>query len=214
MQRLFIIAGLALAGAGIVYYFSTRTKPEGLPGETVSAPEETTQVPSLPAKSGLGNDFDDLIRTVANAELVSPAILKAIVAKESFFDADAINPEKNFTINGVTYPQYDKRGQGVLRAFIKEKEDPLTLGINPSLGLAQVRVTIGQKMIPGLDAWELFIPQTNLTASGRLLRELLDAGITLDTIDAYNVGQGLRIRNLKYRDEVNSYYARFVGDFS
>jgi hypothetical protein len=166
-----------------------------------------------PQKSGLGNQWDVLIQQVAAAERVEPALLKAIVAKESYFDEEALNPERDFVLNGVSYGQYDSAGTKALHDFIAAGNDPKSIGLNPSLGLAQVRVSEGQSFIPGLQAVELFDPQTCLTASARLLRQLFDAGITLDTIDAYNEGQALHRRKLPYRDAVNAYYVRFKGDF-
>ncbi len=168
---------------------------------------------SSPQKSGLGNQYDALIKSVAVAEGVEPALLKAIVAKESYFDEEAVNPEKDFVLEGVLYQQYDKTGLKLLHDFIAAGNDPKSIGLNPSLGLAQVRVNEGQSFIPGLQAVELFDPRTCLTASARLLRQLFHAGITLDTIDAYNEGQALHKRKLPYRDEVNAYYRRFQGDF-
>jgi hypothetical protein len=52
-----------------------------------------------------------------------------------------------------------------------------------------------------------------LEAASALLAQLFAAGITLDTIDAYNVGQNLSVRNLPYRDKVNAYARQFAGDF-
>jgi len=168
-------------------------------------------------KSGIGNQYDALISSVANAESVDPVLLKAIVATETDFDEEAVNPEQSFTLNGVSYSPSDGRGRKALRDFIAAGGDPASIGLNPSLGLAQVRVGNGKHFIPGLQALELFDPQTNLTASSRLLRELVHAGVTLETIDAYNVGQGRvlsgELRNLPYRDKAKRNYAIFQTDF-
>jgi soluble lytic murein transglycosylase-like protein len=164
-------------------------------------------------KSGVATQFDSLIAGVAGAEGVDPVLLKAIIKRESNFDEEAVNPEKDFVLEGVAYAQYDRTGLGLLHDWIAAGNDPASIGLNPSLGLAQVRVGTGKKFVAGLDAAQLFDPQTNLTASARLLRELFAAGITLDTIDAYNVGQSLHIRNISYRDAVKGFYAQFRGDF-
>lgn len=160
--------------------------------------------------------YDKQIAGVAAEFSVPPHILKAIVAKESSFNPDAINPEKPFTLNGVAYSASDKTGRAKLRQFILDGGNPLTaLGVNPSIGLAQVRLKIARKVLrdPGLGAAELFDPIMNLRASAALLRELISAGITLDTIDAYNVGQDLQPRNLPYRDRVVKFARQFEGDF-
>jgi len=168
-------------------------------------------------KSGIGNQWDALISAVAGAENVDPVLLKAIIKKETDFDEEAVNPEKTFTINGQTYSPSSSTGRRLLHDFIAAGGDPASIGVNPSLGLAQVRVSTGKFFIPGLEARELFDPQTNLTASARLLLQLHDAGVRLETIDAYNVGQGRvlsgELRNLPYRDEVNRNYALFKNDF-
>jgi soluble lytic murein transglycosylase-like protein len=168
-------------------------------------------------KSGLGNEWDSLIAQAAAKQGIPPVVLKAIVAKESFFNPNAINPEKNFILNGASYQQYDRSGDRALAAWIADGNDPATIGVNPSLGLGQVRVSEGKKFIGGLDAWDLFDPATNLEAAASLLAELFNSGITLDTIDAYNVGLGGNwqrgIRSLGYRDDVNKYAQKFAGDF-
>lgn len=164
-------------------------------------------------QSGIGNSYDALISAIADREGVDPALLKAIIKRETNFDEEAVNPEQTFTIYGTTYAPSSVQGRRRLHDFIVGGGDPSSIGVNPSLGLAQVRFSTGKYFIPGLEAKELFDPQTNLTASARLLRELADAGITLETIDAYNVGQDLSPRNLPYRDEVKKNYQLFRGDF-
>lgn len=168
----------------------------------------TTQGPS-----GIHTEYDSLIADAANAAGVDPVILKSIVAVESGFNPNSINPEKNFSLGGVTYSRNDAKGRAALVAWIKNGGSTDAIGLNPSCGLAQVRVGIARKFIPGVDAVDLFDPETCLEAASALLAQLFAAGITLDTIDAYNVGQNLSVRNLPYRDKVNAYARQFAGDF-
>lgn len=207
-----IIIGLGAIGAAAAWFALRRNSASNaLPAGTL--PTSNPFATPLAAKSGIGNEWDQLISLVASREGVDPALLKAIVKKESGFDEEAVNPERSFFLYGKSYGPGDLSGRRALHDFIAGGGDPASIGLNPSLGLAQVRVSIGKKFIPGLDAIQLFDPQTNLTASARLLRQLAKAGITLDTIDAYNVGQDLSPRNLPYRDEVRANYALFVPDF-
>ncbi len=159
--------------------------------------------------------YDKEIAAAAAEHLISPVILKAIVAKESGFNPNAINPEKTFTLDGVTYSPSDRAGRAKLRQFIFSGGNPKVLGLNPSIGLAQVRLGIARKVLrdPALGAAELFDPALNLRASAALLSELIAGGITLQTIDAYNVGQDLQPRNLPYRDAVVKFARQFEGDF-
>lgn len=163
--------------------------------------------------------FDPLIADAASRQGIPPHILKAIVAKESGFNPDAINPESSFILDGVTYSPGSSQGRGQLRDFLKSGGSLSSVRrisgrqLNPSIGLAQVRVSTARKFILGVQAFELFNPVTNLTAASELLRELFSAGITLDTIDAYNVGQDLSPRNLPYRDRVRNFARTFEKDF-
>ncbi len=157
---------------------------------------------------------DRLIFEEAKRQGVDPVILKAIVAKESSFNPEAINPEKTFALQGVTYSPVNPQGRRALRrAILAENLNPLSIRVNPSIGLAQVRLTIARAFLPDVTARELFDPRTNLRASASLLRQLFDNGITLDTIDAYNVGQDLQPRNLPYRDAVKQFAREFQNDF-
>lgn len=164
--------------------------------------------------SGVHPEYDDAIAQASAAAGTDPVLLKAIVAKESNFNPDAINPETNFTLNGVSYAQYDSQGQALLAAWIKEGNDPALIGLNPSCGIAQVRVSNGKHYISGLDAWDLFDPQVCLAAAAYLIR---DDGTTLDTADMYNVGHGTNwargVRNPGYKMDVQRHYAEFAGDF-
>ncbi|MGH7744699.1 MAG: transglycosylase SLT domain-containing protein, partial [Candidatus Dormibacteria bacterium] len=197
-----ILAGLFGLG-GIVYHFYKKgaISPVSVPSGTSPDFSATVSGAPNPNKSGIGTAYDGIISQVANTEGADPILLKAIVKKESNFDEEAVNPETTFTLGGVTYGPNDSGGRKALHDFISGGGDPASIGLNPSLGLAQVRVGIGKAFIPGLEAIQLFDPETNLTASARLLKQLAAAGITLDTIDAYNEGQALDRRNLPYRDE-------------
>ena len=159
--------------------------------------------------------FDVLIAEVARRLRVPPSLLKAIVHQESGFNPQAINPERTFALDGVNYGPNSRKGRAELRAFILAGGNPLKLSprVNPSIGLAQVRIAIARAFIPGVSAKLLFNTTTNLTASASLLRELLNAGITMDTIDAYNVGQDLKPRNFPYRDRVRALELRYRKDF-
>lgn len=160
--------------------------------------------------------YDALIFTEAQAARVEPALLKAVVAKESNFDPLAINPEETFTLQGTTYPAGSSAGRAALRTAIFNGLDPTTIGVDPSLGLAQVRLSTARDRIAGISAQQLFEPQRNLRASARHIAWLFTGGITLDTIDAYNVGDtNLRrgVRNLNYRDVVLRFRTQFEHDF-
>src|SRR5260370_3022107 len=197
---LFAVLALAVAGvAGYVLWKRRKKASESLQsrGEGGNVDESAKSKSGIneggtgpKAKSGIGDDYDALISSVATAEGADPVLLKAIVRKESDFDEEAINPERNFTLNVVTYSPSSSEGRKRLHDFIAAGGDPASIGVNPSLGLAQVRVSTGKFFIPGLEARELFDPQTNLTASARLLFQLHDAGVRLETIDGYNLGQG------------------------
>jgi hypothetical protein len=169
---------------------------------------------NTPSPSGVAMQWNALIAQAAKAAGIDPVLLKSICAQETGFNPNGINPEKGFTLNGVTYAQYDRAGQALLVAWIKEGNDPATIGLNPSCGIAQVRVGNGKKFIQGLDAWDLFDPATCLAAAAYLIA---DDGTTLDTADMYNVGHGLNwtrgVRNLPYLKKVQDFYSRFAGDF-
>lgn len=159
------------------------------------------------------NDFDDVIQTAAEqAGMDDPAMLKAIVAKESGFNPYAVNPEGTYVLDGTRYTAGDMAGRGKLAQYIQGGGDPGALGINPSIGLAQVRLSTARKILnsPHLTAQQLYSVSTNLLAAAALLKQLFDAGITIDTIDAYNVGQDLSPRNLPYRDDVKRFYQQFA----
>jgi len=214
----FLIGVLLVAvGAYFIYrHFNSFTSSVSLPvldlnsGSTGDAVDmgNRTQPPS-----GVHTEYDALIADAANAAGVDPIVLKSIVAVESGFNPNSINPEKVFSINGVTYSRDDAKGRAALVAWIKNGGSTDSIALNPSCGLAQVRVGIARTFIAGVDAIDLFDPQICLEAASALLAQLFAAGITLDTIDAYNVGQNLKVRNLPYRDKVNAYAQKFAGDF-
>jgi hypothetical protein len=212
-----LVVVLVVAGGGyfLYRYLSGASSSVSLPTLDLSSGAgsgvdmgSTSQSPS-----GVHPEYDSLIANAANQYDVDPAVLKAIVATESGFNPNSINPEQTFSLGGVTYSQNDAKGRSALVAWIKQQNKPETIGLNPSCGLAQVRISIARAFISGVDAVDLFDPQTCLEAASALLQQLFNAGITLDTIDAYNVGQNLVPRNLPYRDKVNGYYKQFAGDF-
>lgn len=161
-----------------------------------------------------GKQYDGLIQRVAAAYRVPPTWLKAIVAVESNFDPYAINPERDFVLGGMSYKASSRRDRIVLVQFILQGNDPATLRLNPSLGLTQLRVSTARKFLPSLRALQLFDEEVNLTIAAQLLAQLIRAGITLETIDAWNVGQDLKPRNLLYRTNVRDFANRFQGDFA
>jgi hypothetical protein len=167
-----------------------------------------------PPPSGVAMQYNSLIAVAASAAGVDPVLLKSICAVESGFNVNSINPEKDFTLNGVSYGQNDPAGRKALVAWMKDGNDPATIGLNPSCGIAQVRVGNAKQFISGLDPWDLFDPATCLEAAAYLMA---DMGITLDTADMYNVGHGLNwlrgVRNAPYQAKVADFYSRFTGDF-
>src|SRR5713226_1817125 len=134
--------------------------------------------PSGASPSGVAMHWNAAIAQAAAAASIDPVLLKAIVATETGFNPDAINPEKSFVLEGVSYAQYDRAGQRALVAWIKAGNEPATIGLNPSLGIAQVRVSNGKKFIQGLDAWDLFDPAIDLEAAAYLIA---DDGTSYDT---------------------------------
>jgi len=181
----------------------------GSSSDTGSADSSSTSPPS-----GVASQWNDLIAQAAKEAGIDPVLLKAICAQETGFNPDSINPEKDFTLNGVTYAQYDRAGLRLLVAWIKAGNDPASIGLNPSCGIAQVRVGNAKKFIQGLDAWDLFDPATCLEAAALLIES---DGTTVATADKYNVGNGLNwlrgVRNAPYQAKVAGYYAQFAGDF-
>jgi hypothetical protein len=182
-----------------------------------SEPDEDFSPATAPARSapsGVAMQWNDAIAQAASNAGIDPALLKAIAATETNFNPNAINPEKDFMVNGVSYKQYDSAGQRALVAWIKAGNEPALIGLNPSLGIAQVRVGNAKTFISGLHAWDLFDPATCFLAAAFLIR---DDGTDFDTLDMYNVGNGSNwargVRNLPYRAKAQSFYTKFVGDF-
>ena len=169
---------------------------------------------SAASPSGIAMQWNAAIAKAAAAASIDPAVLKAIVATETGFNPDAINPEKDFVLNGVSYKQYDRAGQRALVAWIKDGNEPATIGLNPSCGIAQVRVGNAKKFIQGLNAWDLFDPPTCLEAAAYLIAEM---GLTYDTLDEYNVGGGTNwargVRNAAYLAKADAFDTEFRGDF-
>src|SRR5262249_3308750 len=100
------------------------------------------------------------------------------------------NREQDFILDGVTYGQNDSNGRALLVAWIKDGNDPASIGLNPSCGIAQVRVSNGKKFIAGLDPWDLFDAGVCLQAAAYLIAA---DGTTLDTAVMYNAWQGMNL---------------------
>lgn len=159
--------------------------------------------------------IDELIVIQAESAGIDPALLKAIVRQESNFDPNAINPEQSYAIDGENFSASSRTGRARLVFLIKAGHDPKEYGLNPSLGLAQVRVATARDFLPGVTALQLLDPQINLHAAAAFLAWMFGKGLTVDEIDAYNVGfhgvTVLKRRNLSYRDSVVGFYREFKG---
>src|SRR5258708_36135199 len=79
---------------------------------------ESTDSSSASPPSGVAMQWNDLIAQAASAAKIDPVLLKAICAQETGFRPNAINPEKDFTLNGVSYAQYDSKGQALDRKSV------------------------------------------------------------------------------------------------
>jgi hypothetical protein len=211
-------AALALVAAAVAYLAFKSLNPDsafaaaGDAGDSSANPSEDGA--NAPPPSGVAMQWNPLIAQAAKAAGIDPVLLKAIVATETGFRPDAINPEQDFILDGVSYGQNDSRGRALLVAWIKDGNDPASIGLNPSCGIAQVRVSNGKKFIAGLDPWDLFDAGVCLQAAAYLIA---DDGTTLETADMYNVGHGLNwfrgVRNAPYQAKVADFYSRFAGDF-
>jgi len=206
-------AVIAAAGAYLAYRLFNPSMAFAAEGDVGSGGDASGGSAASP--SGVATQWNAAIAKAAAAASIDPVLLKSIVATETGFNPDAINPETSFTLNGVSYAQYDRAGQRALVAWIKDGNEPATIGLNPSCGIAQVRVSNAKKFISGLSAWDLFDAATCLEAAAYLIA---DDGTTLDTADMYNVGNGTNwargVRNVPYRTKVQTFYADFQGDFA
>jgi soluble lytic murein transglycosylase-like protein len=212
-----VVIGIVVLGGFAVFLFANPSFAFAASGDggdsSGDSPSGETSA-DAPPPSGVHPEFDPLIAQAAKDAGVDPVLLKAICATESGFNPDSINPEKDFILNGVSYGQNDRAGRLLLVQWIKAGNDPASIGLNPSCGLAQVRVGNAKKFISGLDAWDLFDPATGLEAGAYALA---DMGATLDTADMYNVGHGTNlargVRNAPYQARVAMFYSQFQGDF-
>ena len=213
-----LIAALALVAVAAAYIVFKSLNPDSAFAAAGAAGGDlggsSADGASTPPPSGVAMQWNALIAQAATAAGIDPVLLKAIAAQETGFRPDAINPEKDFILNGVSYKQYDRTGQAHLVAWIKAGNEPASIGLNPSCGIAQVRVGNAKKFIAGIDAWDLFDPAVCFEAAAYLIA---DDGTTLDTADKYNVGNGSNwargVRNLPYRAKVANFYSRVAGDF-
>lgn len=213
---LWIGAVVAAVGAYIAYQLYAPGMAFAAEGETGSGGDDTSSDSSGSgsASSGVATQWNAPIAQAAGAASIDPVALKSIVATETGFNPDAINPEKDFALNGVSYKQYDRAGQRALVAWIKDGNEPSTIGLNPSCGIAQVRVGNAKQFIQGLNAWDLFDGPTCLEAAAYLIAQM---GLSYDTLDMYNVGNGTNwtrgVRNAAYLAKAQGFYSSFQGDF-
>ncbi|HEV2194188.1 MAG TPA: transglycosylase SLT domain-containing protein [Candidatus Acidoferrum sp.] len=202
-----------LGGGGVALAFAGNSGDGG--GGAGSVPEGTGETPT-PPPSGVAMQWNNLIAVAAQRAGVDPVLMKAITAVESGFNADSINPERDFTLDGVDYTQNDRSGRAALVRWIKDGNDPASIGLSPSCGMMQIRVSVAKQLISGLDAWDLFDPATNFEA-GSYLAAQMGSLFAVDTADVWNVGAGRNwqngMRNIPYRDKVANFYQRFQGDF-
>jgi Transglycosylase SLT domain len=213
-----LVAALALVAVAAAYLVFKNANPDsafaaaGADGSDSGGP--SADAPGAPPPSGVAMQWNALIAQAAKAAGIDPVLLKAICAVETGFRPDSINPEQDFILDGVSYGQNDSNGRRLLVAWIKDGNDPASIGLNPSCGIAQVRVSNGKRFISGLDPWDLFDPATCLQAAAYLIQS---DGTTLETADMYNVGHGLNwfrgVRNAAYQAKVADFYSRFAGDF-
>ncbi len=213
-----VVTGVLVIGGALALYFAANPDfafAAAGDGGSASGGSPMGETPAdAPPPSGVASQFDPLIAQAASAAGIDPVLLKAICAEESGFNTNSINPEKDFTLNGVFYTQNDRAGRNLLVAWIKDGNDPASIGLNPSCGIAQVRVGNAKKFIGELDAWDLFDAATCLQAAAYLIAA---DGTTLETADMYNVGHGLNwlrgVRNVPYRQKVQNFAQSFAGDF-
>ena len=211
-----VVIGIAVLGGLAVLVFATPTFAFAGAGDGGGSDSggSSADGSDTPPPSGVAMQYNEIIAQAASAAGIDPVLLKSICAVESGFNQDSINPEKDFTLNGVSYSVNDSAGRAALVAWIKDGNDPASIGLNPSCGIAQVRVGNAKQFISGLDPWDLFDPATCLQAAAYLMAQM---GITLDTADMYNVGHGLNwlrgVRNAPYQAKVADFYSRFAGDF-
>ena len=216
-STLWIGAAVAALAALVLYEFykpmAFAAVGDGSGGDSSPDGSSDSSAPSH-SPSGVAMQWNAAIAQAASAASIDPAVLKAIVATETGFNPDAINPEKDFILGGVSYKQYDRAGQRALVAWIKDGNEPSTIGLNPSCGIAQVRVGNAKKFIQGLNAWDLFDAPTCLEAAAYLIAEM---GLTYDTLDEYNVGGGTNwargVRNAAYLAKADAFDTEFRGDF-
>lgn len=199
-----------------VTHFSGAFAFAGAPDSGGGSEDASADSTSLPSPSGVAMQFNDAIAAAAARAGVDPVMMKALTAVESGFVNTSINPEKDFMLNGVSYGQNDRAGRAALVAWIQDGNDPASIGLNPSIGMMQIRVSIAKQFISGLDAWDLFDPATNFEAGADLMAQM-GAGLSYDTADAWNVGLGTNwrngVRNAPYLAKAQSFYDKFRGDF-
>src|SRR5258707_1327319 len=132
MQSAGLIAALTLVAAAAAFMLYRVFNPSSAfaaAGDVGSGSgSDSAESAGAPPPSGVAMQYNTLIAQAAKAAGIDPVLLKSICATETGFRPDAINPEKDFTLNGVSYTQYDSAGQRLLVAWIKDGNDPATIG--------------------------------------------------------------------------------------
>jgi len=176
------------------------------PDELPPSSRDVSDVPSLsdiPPESSRWNwrgPYDRLIFLASGRQRTLSALLKAIAEHESGQNPLRVNPERA----GIS----ESYVLGLIRAG-GELPDRL----NPSIGFLQIRFSTARNLEPGVTAHDLLDVGMNLRVGFKLMDQLQRAGIRLETIDAWNVGQDLEPRNLPYRDNIVRLFNGFVEDF-
>lgn len=141
------------------------------------------------SKAASNTGFDSLIDSAAARYGVSGALIRAIIEVESGFNPNAYNGE------GLNDPNQGSFGLGQ---------------IQHSARFSWPRYFAA----PGNWPQDLYKPEVNIDMTARVLRYFLSRGYTVDTIDAYNVGETAYkkgVRNTAYRQKVLEAYRRYSG---
>lgn len=178
--------------------------------------------PTVAQKQTIGNQmsrWDGAIQENSDLTGVDPVLIKAIIEVESGGNPLAINPvNKNISASELRSKILaDSDGGWIIL------DDPTYRALNgnrsldPSCGLMQVRVSTASEIDDTISPQSLLDGDTCIRVGSKHLANILAQGVTLDTIDAYNMGVGnLRKnkRNMDYRNKVNNWYEQFKNDFS
>jgi hypothetical protein len=185
------------------------------PTDDLASKQAEERKKKLQALTG-GGRYDDAISSAGLQRGIDPALLKAIMEKESAFRPDALqsnlDPKKysSSEINRIT---------NQLRADIQTSSDGgaaavaahrAKYGKAPDLGLMQINYQFNGQ---GLRPVDLFDPNVNITRGALVVDGIFRQGLTENEIDAYNVGvsavkQGRR--NLPYVQDVLRNKAKYT----